>query len=368
MATAIGLVGVTLVIAIQIGHGARVGPGFDPRPLLVLDLPGPVRDADGTWNPLQRAFRDALLRLPEVAVVATSDEAIGRPALHYVHLKRRGGPATQLVRKQVSRDYFATYGLVALAGRLFEGSRDPDSGATSVVINASAARRLGYASVQAAVGQRLLDDDHPAGMDVIGVAPDLHYQSLREPAQPAVFMLGLAAPVLTVRVAAGAAGAEDRIALLYRQYFPNDSLELHRAADVYARYFADDRQLLYLLLAGSVVAAAIAAFGVYVLAAFNVQRRGREIALRKLCGARGADVVRLLGYEFVALVVVAAAIGLPIAAVVNARYLAAYADPVGAGPWALVAALMLALMIALASTLRHGLAALRIKPALALRD
>jgi hypothetical protein len=368
LAAAMGLGGVTLAIALQTGYAVRTGPGFDPQPLLVLDLPGPARDGAGAANRSQRAFRDAVLRLPSVQSVAASDEAIGRPALHYLNVRAGAAAATQLVSKQVSRDWFATYGLAALAGRLYDAKRDPESGSGGIVINASAARQLGYPSARFAIGQRLTVDGGATVMEVIGVAPDLRHQSLREPSQPVIYMLGLSTPVLTVRVDGDSADAQQRIAALYRQYFPDDTLQMRRAAGIYALNYAEDRQLLSLLLSGTAVAGSIAACGIYVLAAFNVQRRTREIALRKLYGARGAAVARLLGYEFVVLVLLAGGVGLPCAAVVNARYLAGFADPVAVGPWALSAAFALALLVAAAATLRHGLAAMRIKPALALAN
>ena len=113
---------------------------------------------------------------------------------------------------------------------------------------------------------------------------------------------------------------------------------------------------------------ALAAFGIYVLAANSVQRRAREIVLRKLHGAGRAAIGALVGREFLLLTGVAALVGLPPAALAIQHYLAPFVERTPLGGWAPAAALAIALMIVAAATARHTLAAMRISPARALRD
>jgi putative ABC transport system permease protein len=136
----------------------------------------------------------------------------------------------------------------------------------------------------------------------------------------------------------------------------------------FAASYADDLRLAKLLGASSVIATAIAAFGIYVLAAYSVRRREKEIVLRKLYGAGGAAIVRLVAREFAALVGAGAVLGLPFAWVAIQRWLGGFAERAPIGGWTLVAALLVAAVVALVATLRHALAAVRIRPALALRE
>jgi putative ABC transport system permease protein len=99
-----------------------------------------------------------------------------------------------------------------------------------------------------------------------------------------------------------------------------------------------------------------------------VQRRAREIVLRKLHGAGRAAIGALVGREFVLLTSVAAVIGLPPAVLAIQRYLAPFVERTPLGAWAPVAALALALLVVAAATARHTLAAMRMAPAQALRD
>jgi putative ABC transport system permease protein len=99
-----------------------------------------------------------------------------------------------------------------------------------------------------------------------------------------------------------------------------------------------------------------------------VQRRAREIVLRKLHGAGRRAIAALVGREFVLLTAVAAAMGLPLAWLGIARYLSGFAEHTPLGDWAPAVALAFAALIVAAATARHTLAAMRIAPAEALRD
>jgi putative ABC transport system permease protein len=122
------------------------------------------------------------------------------------------------------------------------------------------------------------------------------------------------------------------------------------------------------LAAASVVATALASFGIYVLAAYSVKRRSREIVLRKLYGANGGDIGRLLGREFARLVALGALVGLPVGWLGIERYLAGFVERAPMGQWPLAGALALVALVALAATWRQARAAVRMSPALALRE
>ena len=123
-----------------------------------------------------------------------------------------------------------------------------------------------------------------------------------------------------------------------------------------------------LLAVASLIAIGIASFGIYVLSAYSVQRRAREIVLRKLYGADRAAIARLMGREFLGLILVGAVVGLPIAWLVGQQYLSNFVESAPIGVWALVIALGLAIFVAFVSVLRHTMAAMRISPTEALNS
>jgi putative ABC transport system permease protein len=90
--------------------------------------------------------------------------------------------------------------------------------------------------------------------------------------------------------------------------------------------------------------------------------------LRKLYGANGAAIGLLVAREFAALIGAGALAGLPFAWLAIGRYLAGFTERAPIGAWTILAALVVAFAVALLSTLRHALTAMRIRPALALRE
>ena len=359
---AIGLTATTLAVAWQTRYASTLDPGFDPAPLLNFPADNDLRD------PRTRALRDAVARLPGVAGVAVSHLpfSVGR---NIVSLRRAGGTATDINLYAVSPEFFDVYGIKPLAGRLYSPAHDKLNDNDRVVINAAAARQLGFPTPRDAIGQTVAHSMGGQPMQIVGVAPDLRHRSARDGQQPTVFFLSDHVGGFTVRCSGDVDAVRRAILALWPRYFPNEGLDVVRVSTLIADiFYADDLRLARLLAASSAIATAIAAFGIYVLAAYSVRRREKEIVLRKLYGAGHAAIAKLVAREFAALVGAGAVLGLPFAWVAIQRWLAAFAERAPIGAWTLVAALLVAGVVALVATLRHALAAVRIRPASALRE
>jgi ABC-type antimicrobial peptide transport system permease subunit len=140
------------------------------------------------------------------------------------------------------------------------------------------------------------------------------------------------------------------------------------AKEIYAANYADDARLARLLALSTAIAMIIAAFGVYVLAADAVQRRTKEIALRKLFGTRRRDIGKLVAKEIGTVVLLSGVVALPLAALAIGRYLAAYTERTPLAFWALAVALLVSLATAAFASARQAWIAMALKPAVALRN
>jgi ABC-type antimicrobial peptide transport system permease subunit len=172
---------------------------------------------------------------------------------------------------------------------------------------------------------------------------------------------------LSVRFSGSAAQAQQAVRALWPRYYQNLFLTMHSASEILADNYAEDVRMARLLAIATGIALAIAAFGTYVLSAHTVQRRAREIVLRKLHGAGRGDIGVLVLREVGTLALAAAAIGLPIAGVVIARYLAGYVERAPIGYWTLLGALAASFATATLAAARHAWSAMQMQPAAALR-
>ncbi|GJJ02597.1 hypothetical protein RugamoR64_31350 [Duganella rhizosphaerae] len=361
---------VALAILWQTQFAAAAPPGFDAEPLLVVEMSENLRD-----SPAARSLRDAIAQLPGVAGVADSRDVPGRDDHTGTHgsdmVKRVDGSSASLSVHFVGPDFFNVYGLKALAGRMFDPRIEgaAGDGEQNVVVNQAAVRALGWASAQQAVGQRIGGTQ----FRIAGVTPELRWETLRDPVRPTMYRIAKDNQLLTVRMRAAPdaqsrAALEQDIAAAWSRYFPASEPVIRLAGSYYAQAYADDVRMARLLACATAVVFALAAFGIYVLAAHSVQRRAREIVLRKLHGAGRRAIAMLVSREFLLLTMAAAAAGLPLAWLAIERYLAGFAARTPLGGWAPAAALACALLIVALATARHTLAAMRIAPAQALRD
>lgn len=357
---AIGMGSVALAMLWQTQFAAAASPGFDPSPLLVIDSPIALD------QPPAEALHDALAQLPGVAAVADSRNVPGRD-------NHTGTRASQTVRhadgssvampvQMVGADFFKVYGVPALAGRTFD-AREKQTGEESVVLNPAALTALGFASAQQALGQRISGTQ----LRVVGVVPDLRWDTLREPVRPLMYQVRRDSGLFTLRLSGARETVEPAIAAVWQRYFPAQPAVIRSAASYYTLAYADDVRLAQLLACATLVVLSLAAFGMYVLAAHSVQQRAREIVLRKLHGAGRMAIAALVGREFLLLIATAALVALPPAWLAIARYQAPFAERAPLGAWAPPIALMLALLVVAAATARHTWSAMRMAPVQALR-
>lgn len=240
-------------------------------------------------------------------------------------------------------------------------------------------RALGWASPEQALGQTLsyvmtgLQQSENT-WQVVAVVPQQVLESTREAARPHAFLLqgdalnlGGARPVLNLRLRPGSQ-AEATLLPVWTRYFPQEPLAFERAQESMMAAYQADLRIGQMVSACGLLALALAGFGVYALAAYLVQRHAKEIVLRKLHGASGAQALKQPLREFAALLACAALLALPLAWYLGERYLAQFADRVPLGAWPALLALAGLLVVTLLASLRHGLAALAMRPILALRD
>jgi putative ABC transport system permease protein len=366
VATAMGFASIALAVAWQSEFAMRTSPGFDPAPLLIVDLPEAVRDGVKA-----KGFMAALAAQPGVAGVAVSEDAVGRKKNDWFRdLTRPGGVSASMEMKSVSAHFFTLYGIKAQAGRLFESRLDKEDDPVPLVLNAVAARQLGFATPEAALGQTLLFkgfDDKVVHKQVVGIAPELRFHSLREAARPMAYELWTAGTTLSVKTTGTLSELEATVHRIFPSYFPDARLAMHPAQTILAANYADDARMARLLAIATGIALAIAAFGTYVLSARTVQRRAKEIVLRKLHGAGRGHIGMLVVREIGGLTLIAAALGLPLAAVAIERYLATFVEHAPIGYWTLLFALASTFAISLAAVARHAWIAMGMMPADALR-
>jgi putative ABC transport system permease protein len=260
------------------------------------------------------------------------------------------------------------YDIKLLAGRLLSDQRvadgfspdqiqGRDNRPANVLINASAARRLGY-SPQDAVGKTLVMDAFARNtLTIVGVVADIKQDGPKSAVVGTMYMYRKLHPQghLSVRIRDGQ--AKEALAFIDRtwhSFAPSIAIQRHFLDDDYNRQFqADEREgRLFSVFVG--IAIFIACLGLFGLAAFTVARRTKEIGIRKVFGARTGEMVWMLLWQFSIPVLVANAIAWPITWYYLHDWLQGFAYRITLSPLYFLGAGATALVIAWATVFIHA--------------
>jgi predicted permease len=359
-----------LVRSFQLLHG--MDPGFDRDHVVTFTAsPGLSGYSLEQCDKLRRALLDRVRALPGVASAASASRAVMRGSGVKTTVLPEGQTITEADSlntslNTVSPEYFDTMGMRILAGR---GFQDSDRGAKPARVLANQTFTQQFFPGIDPVG-RLLGNSIQTKFEIIGVVNDAKYRSLREPMTPTYYNLGSDDFfVLCVRTRMR---PETIIQPVRRELAALDPalpfLEIHTLAEEVDASAASERLTATLASLFGLLAAMLAAVGIYGLLSYAVAQRRREIGIRMALGARPGDIARMIGRQALAMVLVGVAPGLTAAweaapAIRSLLYGVTPSDGMSLG----TAAAFVLLVSALATAIPTGRAA-RVEPASALRD
>jgi len=274
----------------------------------------------------------------------------------------------------VTPDYFRVMGIPLKAGRAFD-QRDREGQPGVVVVSEALARR--HWPGQDPIGKRLKlplppTEYHDAWLTVVGVVGDARYRELRATS------LDLYMPHrqsdhrqhhLVVRAHGDVAGLPAALQRVVREVDPEQAApDVVAMTDVVTAALGGPRFAARVFSAFALVALLLAGLGLYGLVAYSVGRRTREIGVRVALGARPHHVARLVLGEGLRLALLGLALGLAVS-LAGARLLSNLLFGVGpSDALTLAAASAMLLAIALLASALPARRALRVQPAVALRQ
>lgn len=350
---------VALTFAWQTHFARTTDRGFNPDPLLAIEL------KDEMDSPANQSFRDAVARLPNVAAVSVVHDMIGQTAVNQSEVKKVDGSKVSLRKKLVDPGYFSVFGVQPIAGRLFK--HELDQHGNNIVIEAAAAQTLGFATAEAALGQIInMDGDK---LQIVGITPIILLDSIvfSEVTKPILYRISNKTNTMLIRTDGNIANIKSLILAQAAQHLPSQVINIQPLKTLLNANIKDAQMIVTVISLATAVAMLMAAFGMYISSAISLQRKSREIIMRKLFGANPIDIAKILGREFAILISIAAGIGLPVAYLLGRLFVEHSSRQAPIGLWPVLAAFAGAIAITLIASYRNTAAAMRMSPALALQ-
>lgn len=216
---------------------------------------------------------------------------------------------------QVNYDYIRVMGMKLISGRDFSRDFPSDSG-KSCIINETAVRTFGWKNP---IGKSI-DNGH---WRVIGVVKDFHPYSIHEKIPPFLLELNPGNTydtwIYTFKIVPGKLQeAEKFLSEEFGRFFPNDPFEFKTLSDTFLNEgtFKTYQTIRNTFFFFTLLTILLTIFGLLGLITFSIQRRIKEIGIRKINGGTVWDIFSLLNKEYLALL----AIITPVSIAVNVYF------------------------------------------------
>jgi len=357
------IIGIT-VIGSQMSYVRNTDLGFNKEQTLLVKI-----DNNDLYAGKEH-FKSVVQDNPAVMDISLmSGEPGGFHDIHSFEAEAKPGEKLMFSTEFSDDELVKTLGLKIIAGRDFSLQYPSDS-TLAVLINRSAASKLGYNNPNDAVGKWIKNVNRDnARRSIVGVVEDFHFGSLKEQIEPMVFSTGEDKRVAVIRIKPNSnipAVVKD-IKTAYASVVPGYPFEYNFLDDTFDKHYNDDVKQGTVLSAFSAIAIFIACLGLFGLASYTAVKRTKEIGVRKVLGSSVQNIVVLLSKDLLKPVLLGTVIAIPIGYYAMNKWLQNFAYRISIEWWMFFIAAMAAVLIALITVSVQAIKAAIANPVKSLR-
>ena len=369
----LSLIMATLIVTKQVRFMRDKDLGFDQDGVVMIDIPDQQN---------LEQLRTELMRSPDISKVSfslgapTSVNNIGTS--FYPKGEDEASSTERVSLKMIDHTYQELFGLELVAGRWLTEAEcrrsdldvPDDAKSYAFMVNEALIKRMGIHDPSLAIGKTLVTGINNMEAEIIGVVKDFHARSLHNEIEPTLF---LHFPSFNYRAGLkiNMNNASTAIAFMettWNEHFPDGFFSYDFLDATIDRLYADENRLHHLFKLFAGLAIFIGALGLLGLVSFITEQRTKEIGIRKVLGASNASLLLLISKEFLAIVILAMIIAIPIALYAMNTWLNYFAFRTSIGTSAILIAFLLAILITLLTVGLQAWRAANLNPIESLRD
>jgi putative ABC transport system permease protein len=315
-----------IIISQQINLFLKSDLGYNKDYILSAQLP---RDWTRQGVNKMEVIRNEFAAMPQVNNVALSFEIPDGNNSGSAPVYKFGSDSTHAITTQVlttDENYLSVYQIPLRAGSFFEGHA-LDSG--KIILNEAAANSLGWKNINDAIGQQVRVPGDPTVFTIKGVTNNFHFGSMHQKVAPIAFFNVQFAPIyrfFSFKIKPGnIAAAIDALQKKWNTLMPGAPFEYTFMDDALAKLYKSEIQLKKASYTATVLALIIVLLGVLGLISLSIQKRTKEIGIRKVLGSSVTGIMSLFIKEFLWVVLIAGVIACPLAYIIMNKWLQGYA-------------------------------------------
>jgi putative ABC transport system permease protein len=301
---------VTIGVVRQVHYSTHRDLGFAKEGIIFFDVPShPFKGTDVLKNELLLQKLKAIPEISKVSLGGYPPASQSGMWLTMPYEDKNGKHEHVIEMKFADTSYFDIYKLKVIAGRLMHQS--DTSG--EILINDTYRKRLGFSTPEAAIGT-MINKSHVVGVlaDFInrsthsGISPIAYYNSSR---QRNIYHVLLRNDINDRETWHRGI---DMIGKAASEIYPNMEFSSTFFDESVAAFYKSERDISNLLGWASGMCILISCLGLWGLSIYTVNRRTREIGVRKVFGASVIQIMTLLYKDFLWLVAIAFVISSPL--------------------------------------------------------
>lgn len=261
----------------------------------------------------------------------------------------------------VDYNFFDMMNIPVIAGRDFSKEYAFDD-STAVILNRAAVEFLAWDDP---IGKQFRPFmDTVTKMKVIGVIEDYHYYSIHSKIEPAIYMIVPdLANVLAVKI--NEINKEETIANLeeiWNSHFPGIPFNYVMATDRLRQEYSNEESSFKIFSLFTILSIVISCLGLYGLTAITIERKTREIGIRKVFGGSIAQIIKLISLNFIQLILIAGVVATPIAYYLMNKALDSFAYHIDITWKYFLISILSALIVAMITIIYHAFRAATSNP------
>lgn len=356
----------TFVVVMQMRYFQSTDPGFVRDAVVNIEIP--------EHDPAKRETLEQQLRsLPFVSSVSSSytlPSGVNRNR-SYRDIRRSDATTPDQVKiyefQSIDTSFLNLYRIQLLAGRNFTHA---DS-AKYILINHNLMKELSWASPEDAVGASLnLDKER---YTVIGVVKDFYSDSFKSGVgNIAMIMNPGAYRKMSIKLVTGSENgslttAVAEVEKLWKTMYPEFIFNYQFLDDNIRAFYQQEEKYAQLFQLFSITFLLIGCLGLFGLITFVVNRKGKEIAVRKVLGATVPGLLLMFSKEYMKLVGISFLLAVPVTFYLVNDWLSNFANHISLQWWLFVAPGVTVLLVAVLVVCVKSIGAANRNPAVALK-